>query len=338
MKKYHIRFIMQNLLILFLILSMAIIILIITPPFRSKSVEVKIKSGSSLRDVAQELHNSHVIPSSRIFELYVRAIGSERSIKSGTYRFMPFESPIAAASKLIRGYYITQKVVIPEGRTARQIATILESNNVINAEAFLEAVNDTELAKSLGIPASSCEGYLFPDTYFFNPQCDSRELVSQMVAGFNDAIERIEGTKTKLLNPQSLHQRVILASIIEREYRLPEDAPLIASVFFNRLQRNMPLQSCATVVYVMTEHLGKEEPSVVHYGDLKIQDPYNTYINRGLPPGPISNPGEISLRAALFPPQTDYLYFRLDDVNTGKHRFSHTLEEHNYVEIIPKRQ
>jgi len=117
---------------------------------------------------------------------------------------------------------------------------------------------------------------------------------------------------------------------------LAEDAPLIASVFLNRLQKNMPLQSCATVVYVMTEHLGKEAPSVVHYGDLKIQDPYNTYINRGLPPGPISNPGEISLKAALFPPRTDYLYFRLEDINTGKHRFSHTLEEHNYSEIIPK--
>ncbi len=336
MKANHIRSIMQNLLILFLILLLAIVILILTPPFRSESVEVKIKSGSSLRDIAKELHNNHVIPSSRVFELYVRARGSERNIKSGTYRFMPLELPIVAANKLIKGNYITQKVVIPEGRTARQIALILESNNVTRAEAFLEAVNDIELARSLGIPASNCEGYLFPDTYFFDPQSDSRELVSQMVRGFFAAIERIEGSKTEILNPHSLHQRVILASIIEREYRLAEDAPLIASVFLNRLQKNMPLQSCATVVYVMTEHLGKEAPSVVHYGDLKIQDPYNTYINRGLPPGPISNPGEISLKAALFPPRTDYLYFRLEDINTGKHRFSHTLEEHNYSEIIPK--
>jgi len=121
-------------------------------------------------------------------------------------------------------------------------------------------------------------------------------------------LTRSIGRQVESMDRSFLHERVILASIIEREYRVPEDAPLIASVFINRLAVHMPLQSCATVVYVLTEHKGKPHPSIVTYDDLRIQDEYNTYVHRGLPPGPISNPGEISLRAALFPPHTDYLY------------------------------
>ncbi len=319
-------------ILLFIVLS----ILIFVPPFRKDSAEIKIKKGSSLSTVAQELHVARVIPSSKVFVFYMRILGADRAIKTGTYRFAPSLPPFLVAQKMIRGEIVAQKVVIPEGRTVGQIAQLLEAQNIVSKDAFLKEVNNTEFVGRLGIPAASCEGYLFPDTYFFEQGSDPQDIIGQMVSNFNAIVTKIEGPQMSALTPEELHQKVILASIVEREYRVPEDAPLIASVFINRLEENMPLQSCATVVYVLTEHLGRPHPSVVYYNDLKAKDPYNTYINRGLPPGPISNPGEVSLRAVLFPSKTDFLYFRLDNTSSGKHRFSRTLEEHNEVAIIPK--
>jgi UPF0755 protein len=308
-------------------------ILMVIPPFRKDGVEIKIRKGVSLSAVARELKDAHVIPSSKVFGFCMRLLGADRTIKPGTYSFAPLLSPFLVARKLVRGETLAKKVIIPEGRTASQIGQILESQNIVSKEAFLKEVNNQEFAETLGIPAATCEGYLFPDTYFFEEKSDPQEIIEQMVSNFRAVIKKIEGRQ---IPEDELHRDVILASIVEREYRLPEDAPIIASVFFNRLAAQMPLQSCATVVYVLTEHLGLPHPSVVYYNDLRVKDPYNTYIHRGLPPGPISNPGEISLRAALFPSKTDFLYFRLEDVSSGKHRFSRTLAEHNEVAIIPK--
>lgn len=328
--------IMQFFLLSFGMFVVAFGILMIVVPFRSTPTEVKIKNGATLSSVSRDLRAANVIPSSRVFALFMRLIGAERTIKPGTYNFEPFLPPYKVARKLIQGDTIAIKVMIPEGRTARQIAQILESQKIVDASAFLAAVNDPVLTEKLGIPAKSSEGYLFPDTYFFEPGSDAEQIVAQMVENFRAAIKKIMAEKHYTLNAHALHEKVILASLIEREYRVPEDAPLIASVFENRLLKNMPLQSCATVVYVLTEHLGRPHPSIVYYNDLKVKDPYNTYLNRGLPPGPISNPGEVSLKAALFPSKTDFLYFRLDDSSSGKHRFSRTLQEHNEAGIIPK--
>jgi len=336
MKSAKTKALVQFFLLLCIILFIVFSILILVPPFRKDSAEIKVKKGTNLSLVAQELHEARIIPSTKVFVSYMRVLGADRAIKTGTYSFAPSLPPFLVAQKLIRGETMALKVVIPEGRTASQIAQILESQNIVSRDAFLQAVNDPGLAEKLGIPAVSCDGYLFPDTYFFEQGSDPQDIVEQMVSGFWAIIKKIESPHLASLTQQELYRRVIVASIVEREYRLPEDAPIIASVFFNRLERKMPLQSCATVVYVLTEHLGRPHPSIVYYKDLRVKDPYNTYINKGLPPGPISNPGEISLRAALFPAETDFLYFRLDDASSGKHRFSRTLEEHNEVAIIPK--
>ncbi|MDQ7796313.1 MAG: endolytic transglycosylase MltG [Spirochaetia bacterium] len=336
MKMPNLRKIMQFFLLSIGLLVMAFSILMVVAPFRRAPSEVKIKNGATLSSVSRDLRAANVIPSSKIFALYMRLAGAERAIKPGTYRFEPSLPPYEVARKLIRGDTIALKVMIPEGRTARQIAQILESQNIVDASTFLAAVNDPVLTEKLGIPAKSSEGYLFPDTYFFEPGSDAEQIVVQMVANFRAAMKKIAGEMQDTLNAQALYEKVILASMVEREYRVPEDAPLIASVFVNRLSKNMPLQSCATVVYVLTEHLGRPHPSIVYYNDLRVKDPYNTYLNRGLPPGPISNPGEVSLKAALFPSKTDFLYFRLDDSSSGKHRFSRTLQEHNEAGIIPK--
>jgi UPF0755 protein len=336
MKLPSLRKILQFCLLSIGLLALVFGILMVVAPFRRAPVEIKIKNGATLGSVCRDLRAENVIPSSKIFALYMRLAGAERAVKPGTYRFEPFSPPYEVARKLIRGDTIALKVTIPEGRTARQIAQILESQKIVDASTFLAAVNDPVLTAKLGIPANSSEGYLFPDTYFFEPGSDADQIVQQMVSNFRAAIKRIEGPNQNTLSERALYDKVILASMVEREYRVAEDAPLIASVFMNRLSKNMPLQSCATVVYVLTEHLGRPHPSIVYYNDLRVKDPYNTYLNRGLPPGPISNPGEISLKAALFPSKTDFLYFRLDDSSSGKHRFSRTLQEHDEAGIIPK--
>jgi len=333
-KSHRTKAFAQFIVLACIILVLVFSILMLVPPFRKDSAEIKVKKGSNLSAVARELYGARVIPSSKVFVFYMRVLGADRTVKTGTYSFAPSLPPFLVARKLVRGETMAKKVIIPEGRTASQIAQILESQNIVSGDAFLQEVNSAELAEQLGIPAASCEGYLFPDTYFFEEESDPRDIIEQMVSSFRAVIRKIGGPQQ--ITEEELHRKVVLASIVEREYRLPEDAPLIASVFFNRLEAQMPLQSCATVVYVLTEHLGRPHPSVVYYNDLRVKDPYNTYIHRGLPPGPISNPGETSLRAVLFPSETDFLYFRLDNVSSGKHRFSRTLEEHNEVAIIPK--
>jgi UPF0755 protein len=127
---------------------------------------------------------------------------------------------------------------------------------------------------------------------------------------------------------EELNKRIIIASIVEREYRIPEEAAIMAGVFYNRLNIGMALQSCATVEYIITEIQGRRPPMVIYNRDLEIRDPYNTYLRPGLPPGPISAPGETALRAAFFPEETDYLFFRLVDLASGRHYFSRTLDDH----------
>jgi UPF0755 protein len=171
------------------------------------------------------------------------------------------------------------------------------------------------------------EGYLFPDTYLFPADYPADQVVKAMKENFFKKIEVINPQVTTMTAEQ-INEKVILASIIEREYRVAEEAPLIAGVFTNRLHINMALQSCATVEYISTEIQGKPHPTHIYNQDLEIRDPYNTYQRPGLPPGPISAPGAVALRAAMFPETTEYLYFRVEDVALGRHYFSRTLDEH----------
>jgi UPF0755 protein len=172
------------------------------------------------------------------------------------------------------------------------------------------------------------EGYLFPDTYLFPLSYPAERVVTAMANNFFNRLQRIapEGLE---LSPGELNRKVIMASIVEMEYRVREEAALMAGVFFRRLEIGMRLESCATVIYVLTEHLGRPHPQRLFFVDLAIQNPFNTYQNWGLPPAPIASPGETALRAAFFPVNTDYLFFRVVDPATGRHIFTRTLEEHN---------
>jgi UPF0755 protein len=251
----------------------------------------------------------------------------DNSLKAGTYRVSPAMSGSEILEVFVSGSQVLESVRIPEGTGMRTVAKLVGDAGVAKAEDFLAAARDPELLQELGIPAGSVEGYLFPDTYFFARDTAAKEVIALMAGNFRKKLAEAV-PEAAALDAAELHQRIIMASVVEREYRVPEEAAKMAGVFYNRIKIGMALQSCATVVYVITEKLGKPHPARIFDRDIQLKDPYNTYVNRGLPPGPICNPGLTALTAAMRPESTGYLYFRLVDEAAGKHYFSETLDEH----------
>lgn len=291
-----------------------------------------IEPGSGAAKVAEDLAGQGLIRNPALFRIVMRLSGTDRKLKAGTYFIDRVSTMYEIASRLKKGEVATVSVTLSEGLTARMMAAKLEEAGICGAREFLDAVSDPEIARDLGLKASSLEGYLFPDTYKFALGISGSEAAKTMAGRFFEILDSMGDTAPQ--DRFDLHRKVILASIVEREYRVTSEAGLIAGVFANRLSIGMPLQSCATVVYVITERQGKQHPDTVYYRDLKIEDPYNTYLHKGLPPGPISNPGATALRAAFAPEKSPYLYFRLADSAAGTHRFSVSFDEH-VEETIP---
>lgn len=285
-----------------------------------------VGKGESAQAVGQKLEEKGFIRSSLAFRLLAKFEGKGGSLKAGTYRISPDMGANRILEEFVSGRQALVKVTVPEGYTLGQVAALFERLGLAKRADFMTAASSPKLLSELGIPGSSAEGYLFPDTYFFPAAFSPDQALETMAHNFRSKLQSIPEAAS--LSPEELYQRIILASIVEREYKSPEEAPLMASVFYNRLRIRMALQSCATVVYVITERQGKPHPAVVYDRDLKIDDPYNTYEHRDLPPGPISNPGLTALRAVFYPASTKYLYFRLVNPDAGTHRFSSTMEEH----------
>jgi len=299
------------------------------PGAASKSAEptlLRIEKGATASEVASLLYNEKLIRSSLAFRILLKISGSDTKLEAGTYVIKRGTGPAAIARKLASGDTLKIPVTIPEGSTSRMIADSLQKAGVCASSEFLAAARDPSILARLGVPGATAEGFLYPDTYVFAGKTDAASIVETMTRNFFEKLAAIapEGGK----DSAALRDAVTLASIVEREYRVAAEAGLIASVFKNRLSIGMGLQSCATIAYIITERQGKPHPSVIKYEDLAIKDPYNTYRWRGLPPGPISNPGRTALDAVFNGPKTDYLYFRLVDEEAGKHRFSKTFEEH----------
>lgn len=294
------------------------------------TIKVKVPSGTSTREIAAQLKQEQLIRSEKIFYYAARfRLFNERKpfvLKSGVYTIKSSMSMEEIYVLLQSGAqeYIT--LSIPEGLTMRKIGALLEEKGVCSQAVFLNKCKSPVLLNEYNIPAENLEGYLFPDTYFFTPMMDADIVVRKMTDNFFDKVMQIESLSA--LTPQELHKKVTLASIIEREYRVKEEAPLIASVFSNRLRRNIGLYSCATVEYIITEIEGLPHPEKITYDHLKIDSPYNTYKYAGLPPSPISNPGMIALDAAANPAKTQYYYFVLTDPDKGTHTFSKDFDEH----------
>ena len=292
---------------------------------------LEVKSGETAYSVGRRLENAGIIRSRYFWNLLFR-LGKEY-IKTGTYRIELPASQIKIRSILVTGDQLLVKITVPEGVTLKKTAKILEDEGICGAEEFLAAAASREIREAYRVPGATMEGYLYPDTYLFPLNYPAAKVVSVMADNFFKRLGEI-APESSSMTAAELNKRIVIASIVEREYRIPEEAALMAGVFYNRLNIGMGLQSCATVEYVITEIQGRPHPEVLYNQDLEIRDPYNTYIRPGLPPGPISAPGATALKAAFYPAPSDYFYFRLTDPETGRHYFSRTLDDHIKAGIL----
>ena len=290
---------------------------------QGEAVLFHIQKGSSALGIANSLADAGLIRSSDFAYLYTRM--RNLTLKAGTYRLSPGQSTAATIRYIAAGKQESVRVTVPEGLSLLKTARHLEDAGVVGEKDFLAAARDPGVLSRYGLKGRTAEGFLFPDTYFFPYGSDAETVVAIMVDTFFKRTAEIPNLPT---SPGELYDKVVLASIIEREYRVASEAPLISSVFMNRLKIGMGLQSCATVEYIITEIQGKPHPGRLLVSDLEIQSDYNTYLWAGLPPGPISSPGRVALDAAMNPADTNYLYFRLTDSENGTHSFTHSLGEH----------
>ena len=292
----------------------------------------RVLKGETVSSIAERLRAGGFIRSSVLMRVLSRATGTEGIYKAGYYKIPFGATTVEVHNLLIVGNQDQVKVTIPEGWTIKKIARQLESLRVTTTQDFLDATKSTRLLSQYAIPSDTLEGYLFPDTYFFPTGFTGDAVVDTMVQNFFKNLDRIV-TDRDSMAPEYIHRSVTMASIIEREYRIAVEAPVIASVFYNRLKWNIGLESCATLEYIITEIQEKPHPKYITLEDKRIESAYNTYMWAGLPPGPISNPGVVALDAAFYPAETEYYYFVLKDGQAGEHHFSKDLEEHNQAKI-----
>lgn len=316
--------------------------------FSATQVFVDIPHGTSRWSIASLLHRNGVIHSRFAFWL-VSERHRRHGLQAGEYLFNKPQTPRQVFEQIADGHIYVHVVVVPEGWTMFDIASELQRQKLCTKEEFLIVAQNPSLVRQIAPDAKSLEGFLFPSTYQFSRNTSPQEMAATMVRHFeeewnkvrsiavaNSMVEPVRAVisshgpsreNAQTISPQTLSpiQVVTLASLIERETPQPRERPVVASVFYNRLKIGLPLQCDPTVQYALDLE-GKPTPKV-SAGDLHTQSPYNTYLHRGLPPGPIANPGDASLRAALYPAHTDYLYFVANDA--GGHFFSRTLAEHN---------
>lgn len=277
--------------------------------------------GYSFRKFAGELESSGIISSARLFVVYARMRGADGKVKAGSYQFSDGLSPAEILRRMVAGEIFAYRFAVPEGYSTYQVAELLENRGLFKKEDFLKQCANPALLKDLGVNGKSVEGYLFPSTYSIPPRMDAGGVIRMMVGQFDKVYGQRFAERVKSLGI-SRRAVITLASIIEKEAVIPAERPLIASVFKNRLDRRMPLQSDPTAVYGIRAFSGK-----VSKQDITRRSPYNTYMINGLPPGPIGNPGGEAIEAVLVPATTNYLYFVAK--KDGSHFFSATLEEHN---------
>ena len=279
-----------------------------------------VEPGASLGSVARGLESRGLVRSAVVTEWAGRLCGVAGELRAGEYALSPSLSTRQILDRLVEGRVRTVEVVIPEGLAAHEIADRLEEAGLADAESFLAAVNDPALATELGIEAPSLEGYLYPETYHLARGLPPRAVVRALVEQFQSVWAEIEPRATE--RGLDMRDVVTLASIVEKETGAPEERPLIASVFLNRLARGMRLESDPTTIYGIPDFDGNLTRQ--HLED--ASNPYNTYQIAQLPPGPIASPGADSLRAVVEPAESEYLFFV--SRNDGTHVFSRTYREH----------
>ena len=290
-------------------------------PEQSISAAVVIKPGQQFKTVPEHLHQLGLLKKPFKFKLYARLKQLDKRIKAGEYLLSSDMSPKEILDKLVSGKVRQHKITIPEGYSLAQIAAVVSSAGFATKDVFMKSGHDPNLVHAFGIHADSFEGYLFPDTYYFSRGITVEKIISAMVKRFHSQF-KLEWKQQARTIGFSIHEIVTLASIIEKETGAPSERHLISSVFHNRLKKKMRLESDPTVIYGIDGFDGN-----ITREHLNTHTPYNTYRNRGLPPGPIANPGSAAIEAALYPDDTSYLFFV--SKKDGTHKFSTTISEHN---------
>ena len=312
------------------VVSISVFIFTQIGPYNKNNTEgivVEIPQGSTTNTISDILYKNNLIKNKVMFKISVKLSNKAQQFKAGKYLFNQTYSNKQIINDLSLGkiYNDGIKITIPEGSTSREIVSILVDKKLGNQDSYealisnpKEFYNDFKFLEEDDI--TSLEGFLYPSTYYFDENSSEKEVLSTMLSQFNKVYTNKLRDRQKELN-MTTEQVVNLASIVEKEAILDKDRPIIASVFYNRLEIGMPLQSDATIQYIF-----KERKKIVTYKDLEIDSPYNSYKNKGLPPTPISSPGIESIKATLYPEKTDYLYFvaKMD----GGNNYSKNYEDH----------
>ena len=285
------------------------------------SVKVTIPKGASLKEVSTTLQDYNIIRNERSFLLAVKTLGYEKDMPAGRFKLVKASTNFDIIDQLVNGIQVNKRVTILEGWTIDVIAEELHDKIGINQDEFKSACTNELLLWKWGISEKTVEGYLFPNTYLFSEEEDVQDIIGRMI---NEYRQRITLEFRDRMQELGMEEKEIitLASIIEGEAIYDKERAVISGVYHNRLNIGMRLQADPTIQYIIND-----SPRRLLNKDLKIKSPYNTYLNKGLPPGPINNPGIESIKAALYPAKTDYIYFVAR--GDGYHTFSRTKEEHN---------
>jgi UPF0755 protein len=302
---------------------------LLMPVAPSGQTFVLLRPGYSTRHIAAELKAAGVIRSQRAFILW-HYYHRGRTLKAGEYLFDKPANIIDIQKRLRRGDVYFHTVVVPEGYTIFDVARAVEAAGLGSANDFLKvARSETSLVADIDPQAHSLEGYLFPETYQFSRMMSMQEMAAAMIRQFRLVAGQIGLTSSASPDAAtpgySVHEVVTMASIVERETAVPEERPMVASVYYNRLEKRIALDADPSIIYA--EQLAGTYQGALHHADMQFTSAYNTYRHAGLPPGPIANPGRSALEAAMHPAHSDYYYFVADA--QGHHRFAHTMEEHN---------
>lgn len=284
-------------------------------------VSITIVPGSSTTTIAKHLATNDLIRSPLVFKLAVRYRGIGTQLRAGTYKLSRDMSLTRILDELKKGQIEYKTFTVPEGFTAKAIVELWEESGLGKKDTFLEAMKSAEILEKYLPEGISAEGYLFPDTYKFAKGSSAKTVVQMMLAESDKRWTETLAEEAKSLG-FTRHQVITLASIIQREAGSDSEITRIAGVFHNRLKHKWRLQADPTVLYALGD-----PNRLLTRADLKVESPYNTYLHKGLPPGPIGNPGMASILGALRPEKTPYFYFVA--MEKGKHHFSKTLDEHN---------
>ncbi len=309
-----------------------LIVALMAPVGGTRKVIVQIHKGASAGSVSHMLADKRLIRSAFAFQLLARISGKSGMLKPGAYDLSPSMSPGSILNRIAGGEVSARWITIPEGFTVRQVAERLSAEGYGNADQLLNETlyNGKVFRTNFYHPEDSLEGYLFPDSYLLPVGASGEAAINEMLICFQRKVAEDLAPDIRK-SGMSLHEVITLASLIEREARVPGDRPLVSAVLHNRLRQNMRLQCDATVLYALGQHKKR-----VLYRDLEVKSPYNTYLNTGLPPGPIANPGLDSIKAALHPARVDYLFYVAK--SDGSHIFSRTMQEHERAIQLARRK